>query len=94
MILGAHDDATPDVRAAVLQKIVGLGASLSDRRDDDALTEAHLRQAERDIALYLVDPDAVTPTSAAPAWGRRPRSPSFETRSCHRKSRERRVRGR
>ncbi len=74
MIFGAHPEATADVRAVVLQRVAVLGASLAARHDDDAVTEAHLRQAERDIARYLEDPAGVAPESAAPAWGRRPRS--------------------
>ena len=74
MILGAHDDATPETRAVVLQALVDLAERLTDRHDDDRVTEAHVRQAERDIARFLDDPKSVAPESAAPSWGRRPRS--------------------
>ena len=38
------------------------------------LTEAHLRQAERDIARYVQNPAGNAPKSIAPGWGARPRS--------------------
>ena len=74
MILGGHADVTPDVRAVVLQEIGRLGQSLATRKDDDAVTEAHVRQAERDIARYLQNPSANAPKNVAPGWGDRPRS--------------------
>ena len=74
MILGSHEETTPETRAVVFQILVELTASLSDRHEKDRVTEAHLRQAERDIARFLVDPESVTPKSASPAWGKRPRS--------------------
>jgi hypothetical protein len=74
MILGGHADVTPEVRAVVLQEVGTLGQALSSRRDDDPVTEAHLRQAERDITRYLQDPAANAPKTVAPGWGARPRS--------------------
>ncbi len=74
MILGGHAEVTPDVRAVVLQEVARLGQSLSSRKDDDAVTEAHLRQAERDITRYLQNPTANAPKAVAPGWGERPRS--------------------
>ena len=38
------------------------------------MTEAHLRQAERDITRYLQNPAANAPKVVAPGWGERPRS--------------------
>jgi hypothetical protein len=73
MMLGAHEDTSPDVRAYVLEQIARLGESLRTRRDDNPITDAHYRQAERDIARYLEDPKANTPKSALD-WGSRPRS--------------------
>ena len=73
MMLGADADTTPDVRAYVLDRIARLGESLRTRRDEHALTEAHYRQAERDIARYLENPGANVPKSAL-SWGGRPRS--------------------
>jgi hypothetical protein len=73
MMLGAHADTAPEVRAYVLDQIAKLGESLRTRKDDHALTEAHYRQAERDIARYLANPAANVPKSAL-SWGGRPRS--------------------
>ena len=74
MILGGHADVTPEVRAVVLQEVGRLGQALGSRKDDDAVTEAHLRQAERDITRYLQNPSANAPKVVAPGWGERPRS--------------------
>lgn len=74
MILGADEETTPEARAVVFETLAGLGERLAGRTDDDRVTEAHLRQAERDIARYLEDPNSVAPEAASPAWGRRPRS--------------------
>jgi hypothetical protein len=75
MILGGHADTTPEARAVVLQAIGRLGQSLGSRSGDgDAVTEAHLRQAERDITRYLQNPSSNAPKFVAPGWGARPRS--------------------
>jgi hypothetical protein len=74
MILGAHDDTTPDARAYVLDQLARLAGEIVTRKDEDPLTDAHYRQAERDIARYLADPKANAPRSASVAWGGRPRS--------------------
>lgn len=74
MILGGHAKTTPEVRAYVLDEVAKLGESLRGRKDDNPLTQAHYRQAERDIARYLEDPAARAPKTALPAWGSRPRS--------------------
>ena len=74
MILGGHADTSPEARAYVLDQIARLGESLRSRKDDNPLTEAHYRQAERDIARYLNNPAANAPKSAMPTWGSRPRS--------------------
>jgi hypothetical protein len=74
MILGGNDDTTPEARAFVLDQIARLVADIAARKDDDPLTDAHYRQAERDIARYLTDPKANAPRSASVAWGGRPRS--------------------
>ena len=73
MMLGADAETSPDVRAYVLDQIARLGESLRNRRDDTPITDAHYRQAERDIARYLSNPAAHAPKSAL-AWGSRPRS--------------------
>ena len=74
MMLGAHPQVTPDARAVVMSELVRLQKSLAQRTDEDAMGEAHLRQAERDIARYLNNPAAAAPRSVAPPWGGRPRS--------------------
>lgn len=74
MILGGHADTTPEARAVVLQTIGRLGQMLGARKDDDAVTEAHYRQAERDITRYLQNPSGNAPKAVAPGWGSRPRS--------------------
>jgi hypothetical protein len=74
MMLGAHANTTPEARAYVLDQIAKLGDTLRSRKDEDPMTEAHFRQAERDIVAYLENPTERAPKSAAPAWGARPRS--------------------
>jgi hypothetical protein len=74
MILGADDNTTPDARAYVLDQLARLAGEIATRKDEDPLTDAHYRQAERDIARYLADPKANAPRSASVAWGGRPRS--------------------
>jgi Met-zincin/Domain of unknown function (DUF5117) len=73
MMLGAHTDTSPDVRAYVLDQIAKLGETLRTRKDENPLTEAHYRQTERDIVRYLDNPAANAPKSVL-AWGGRPRS--------------------
>jgi hypothetical protein len=73
MMLGAHADTSPDVRAYVLDQIARLGESMRTRKDENPITEAHYRQAERDIARYLSNPAAHAPKSVL-TWGSRPRS--------------------
>jgi Met-zincin/Domain of unknown function (DUF5117) len=74
MILGAHENTTPEARAYAFEQLARLGSELATRKDEDPLTDAHYRQAERDIARYLDDPKANVPRSASVAWGGRPRS--------------------
>jgi hypothetical protein len=74
MILGAHDDTTPEARAYILDQIAVLGESLRGRAGATPLDVAHNRQAARDIAAYLENPKERAPKSAMPTWGGRPRS--------------------
>jgi hypothetical protein len=74
MILGGHDDTTPEARAYILDQIARLGGDIATLKDEDPLTNAHYRQAERDITRYLSNPKANAPRSASAAWGGRPRS--------------------
>jgi hypothetical protein len=73
MMLGANEDTSPDVRAYVLDQIARLGELAETLKTEDPITNAHYRQAERDIARYLENPAANMPKSAL-AWGSRPRS--------------------
>jgi hypothetical protein len=74
MILGAHDDTSPEVRAYILDQIARLADTLRGRADDSPMADAHYRQAARDIALYLENPKERAPKAVMPAWGGRPRS--------------------
>jgi hypothetical protein len=74
MMLGAAPKATPDVRSYVLDRLTLLGQDLEKRKDRDPMTQAHYRQAARDIARYLENPAANAPASASVPWGDRPRS--------------------
>lgn len=74
MILGGHEETSPEARAYALDQIAKLGESLRGRKDEGPLGDAHYRQAERDIARYLENPKEHAPKSAMPAWGGRPRS--------------------
>jgi hypothetical protein len=74
MELGAAPKATPEVRSFMLDQLTQLGSELDKRRDRDPMTQAHYRQAARDIARYLEDPTENAPKSASAPWGERPRS--------------------
>ena len=65
MILGASVQATPEVRAVTLEHLTKLRAAITLRHDTDAVTEAHLRQCERDLKRYLENPTAYAPKSNA-----------------------------
>jgi hypothetical protein len=74
MILGAAPKTTPEARSYVLDRLTLLAKELEKRRDRDPMTQAHYRQAARDIARYLDNPAANAPASASVQWGERPRS--------------------
>ncbi|MGH9767888.1 MAG: zinc-dependent metalloprotease, partial [Blastocatellia bacterium] len=65
LLLGAHAQATPEVRAVTLDHLTKLHAAIAARHDPDALTEAHLRQCERDLKRYLENPATYAPKSNA-----------------------------
>lgn len=65
MILGGNAKSAPETRAVVLEQIIQLKSKISGMHDPDAVNEASLRQAERDITRYLVNPAANAPKSAA-----------------------------
>jgi len=60
MNLGAHQRVTPDARALVFQRLIALQAQITSKSAADPLTEAHFRQAERDIARFLENPQQHT----------------------------------
>ena len=73
MMLGGHADTSPEARAYVLDQIAKLGEAARTQRDVNPITDAHYRQAERDIARYLQNPTANAPRTVL-NWGNRPRS--------------------
>lgn len=74
MKLGGHEDATPQVRAYILDRLAELGDDLAARRSRDPMLAAHYRQAARDIDRFLDDPEKFAPDAVAVPWGSRPRS--------------------
>ena len=56
MALAANPKTTPDVKAVVMARLVELKGSLPKMSDPDAVMEAHLRQAERDVTRFLNNP--------------------------------------
>jgi hypothetical protein len=66
MTLGASPAATPDVRAVVMAAVTSLRAKVAEMKDADAVTEAHLRQSERDLARFAQNPVAPRRSAAPP----------------------------
>ena len=60
MILGAHRDATPEVKAAAQAALEGIRTRVQNSQED------HLRLLARDIARYLENPVEYAPKSSAP----------------------------
>ena len=56
MALAANAKTTPESRAVAMQLLVELKGNLTAMHDPDGVTEAHLRQAERDITAFLINP--------------------------------------
>jgi hypothetical protein len=56
MSLAANPRTTPEARAVVMDQLVQLKAKLADKHDPDAVTEAFVRQSERDITRFLTNP--------------------------------------
>jgi hypothetical protein len=65
MILAANPKSTPETRAVVIEQLVQLKAKIAGLHDPDAVTEATLRQSERDLTRFLANPSAGAPKSAA-----------------------------
>lgn len=64
MILGSSSAATPDVRAVVMAEAISLHAKIGGMKDSDPVTEAHLRQVERDLQRFIQNGTA--PKRSAP----------------------------
>jgi hypothetical protein len=60
MILGAHRDATPEVKAVAQGALEGVRARVQNSQED------HLRLLARDITRYLENPVEYAPKSSAP----------------------------
>jgi hypothetical protein len=65
MMLGANAKSSPETRAVVLEQLVQLKTKVTGMHDPDAVSEATLRQSERDLTRYLLNPVANAPKSAA-----------------------------
>ena len=55
--LAARPDAAPEVRSLAAARLQSLERELKTKRSADPLVEAHLRQAERDIAEFFDQPE-------------------------------------
>lgn len=66
MILAAHKESTPEVRAVTLAQLDDLRGALATASGGDAMTAAHQRQLARDIARFLENPAEYAPKSSAP----------------------------
>lgn len=66
MILGANPNSTPDVKAVVMAEITSLRAKVAERKDPDPVTDAHLRQVERDLARFIQNPTSAPKRSSPP----------------------------
>jgi len=64
MNLGASPAATADVKAVVMAEAISLRAKVADMKDADPVTEAHLRQVERDLQRFIQNGTA--PRRSAP----------------------------
>ncbi|MBV9399956.1 MAG: zinc-dependent metalloprotease [Bryobacterales bacterium] len=64
MTLGAHPAATPDVKAVIMAEVAALHAKVAGMKDADPVTDAHLRQMERDLQRLIQNGTA--PRRSAP----------------------------
>jgi len=65
MMLGGNANATPDVRAVVLQRIGKLADQLQNKSDSDPVAAAVYAQTRDDIRRFLANPTANAPKSSA-----------------------------
>ena len=66
MTLGASPESTPDVKAVVMAAVGTLRTQVTGMKDSDPVTEAHLRQVERDLTRYAQNPAAPKRSAAPP----------------------------
>jgi hypothetical protein len=66
MALGANPASTPDVKAVVMAAMGTLRTQVAGMKDNDPVTEAHLRQVERDLTRYSQNPAAPKKSDAPP----------------------------
>jgi hypothetical protein len=64
MILGANPNSTADVKAVVMASVMSLRAKVAERKDSDPVTEAHLRQVERDLGRFIQNPSSAPKRSS------------------------------
>ncbi len=72
MDLAARPESSPEVRAAVIARLVRLRQELRARRPADPAAQAHVRLAERDLSEFLEKPELRRPRKErlAPPPGR------------------------
>jgi hypothetical protein len=70
--LAARADAAPEVRAAVMQRVIRLRTELHGRLSADPQAQGHLRLAERDLAEFLEKPEVRKARAATAAPPGRP----------------------
>jgi hypothetical protein len=66
MGLGASATAPPDVKGVVMASLASLRTEVAGMKDSDPVTEAHLRQMERELTRYAQNPTAPKKSAAAP----------------------------
>ena len=66
MILAANPNSTADVKAVAMATITSLRAKVAERKDPDPVTDAHLRQVERDLARFIQNPASAPKRSSPP----------------------------
>jgi hypothetical protein len=64
--LAANAKTTPEGRAVAMEQLVQLKKRIAAQHDPDTVTEAHLRQAERDITAFLANPVLPAGRTVAP----------------------------
>jgi hypothetical protein len=66
MALGADTRSTPDVKAVVMSELTSIRTQVAGMKDPDAVTEAHLRQIDRELGRYLQTPTMPKKSDAPP----------------------------